>query len=138
MVSKLFLDTNILLDFFLGREGELFEIEEIFDSAQQGSVECYISESVLATSIYFLQKEKRKNVLQMVRNVLTILTVLPFHHEVLSFSLESFDDIEDGLLFFLARFHKLDFFITRNVKDFKNAPSGLPVITPAQFIKYSK
>ena len=136
--NKLFLDTNIILDFLLAREGELTEIEDIFNAASKGHIECYISESILATSIYFLKKEKRKNIMRMLRNIWPVLKVLPFEHSVLYSSLEIFDDLEDGLLFFLAQFHKMDFFITRNIKDFKNAPSALPVLTPAQYIKLSK
>ncbi|HEV8082310.1 MAG TPA: PIN domain-containing protein [Chitinophagaceae bacterium] len=136
--NKLFLDTNIILDFLLAREGELTEIEDILNAASKGHIECYISESILATSIYFLEKEKRKNIMQMLRNVWPFLKVLPFDHSVLYSSLEIFDDLGDGLLFFLAQFHKMDFVITRNIKDFKNAPLALPVLTPAQYIKLSK
>ncbi|MEP7252443.1 MAG: PIN domain-containing protein [Ginsengibacter sp.] len=136
--NKLFLDTNIILDFLLGREGELTEIEDIFNAASKGYIECYVSESVLATSIYFLQKEKRKNIMQMLRNIWPVIKVLPFEHSIIYSSIEIFDDIEDGLLFFLAQFHRMDFFITRNIKDFKNAPSTLTVLTPAHYIKLFK
>ncbi len=133
--SKLFLDTNIILDFLLAREGELRETEDIFNSANNRFIECYISESVLATCIYFLEKEKSKNIMPMLRNICTTLKVLTFDQSILYSPLEIFDDLEDGLLFFLAQFHGMDFFITRNIKDFKNAPSTLPVLTPSQFIK---
>ena len=133
--SKLFLDTNVVLDFLLAREGELEEIEHIFNSANKKHIDCFISESVLATCIYFLEKEKRKNILKMLRSMLEVVQILPFDHSVLYSSIEIFDDLEDGLLFFLARFHRMDFFIARNVKHFKNAPSSLPVLTPANFIK---
>ncbi len=133
--SKLFLDTNVILDFLLAREGELNEIEEILDLASKGKIDCYISESVLATTLYFLEKEKKKNIIQMIRSIWSVLKVLPLDHKVLYSSLEIFSDLEDGLLFFLAHFHKMDFFITRNIKDFRNAPASLPVLTPSQFIK---
>jgi predicted nucleic acid-binding protein len=133
--SKLFLDTNIILDFLLAREGELKEIESILNYASNGNIECHISESVLATCLYFLEKEKRKNIMGMIRNIWPVLKVLPLDHSVIYSSIEIFPDLEDGLLFFLAQFHKMDFFITRNIKDFKNAPSSLQVLTPSQFIK---
>ncbi len=133
--SKLFLDTNVVLDFLLPREGELEEIEHIFNLANNKNIDCFISESVLATCIYFLEKEKRKNTLQMLRSILEVMHILPFDPSVLYSSIEIFNDLEDGLLFFLAQFHGMDFFITRNVKHFKNAPSSLPVLTPANFIK---
>ena len=136
--SKLFLDTNIILDFLLAREGELNEIEEILNMGSREKIDCYISESVLATTIYFLEKERKKNIMQMIRSIWSILKVLPLDHKVLYSSIEIYTDLEDGLLFFVAEFHKMDFFITRNTKDFKNAPSSLPVLTPSQFIKLFK
>ena len=136
--SKLFLDTNIILDFFLAREGELKDIESILNYASKRDIDCYISESVIATCLYFLEKEKRKNIMGMIRNIWPILKVLPFDHSVIYSSIEIFTDLEDGLLFFLAQFHKMDFFITRNIKDFKNAPPSLQVLTPSQFIKLYK
>jgi predicted nucleic acid-binding protein len=133
--NKLFLDTNIVLDFLLARKGELNEIEDIFNLAKTGLFECFISETVLTTSIYFLEKEK-SNTFQMLRNICTVLKILPFNPVVLYASIDIFKDLEDGLLYFLAQHHKMDFFITRNVNDFKKAPLILPVFTPKQFIKY--
>ena len=134
-VNKLFLDTNIVLDFILSREGELNEIEQIFNLAKTGQFDCFISESVLTTCIYVLEKDKR-DTLQMLRTLCTVLKVLPYVPSVLYSSIEIFDNIEGGFLYFLAQHHKMDFFITRNINDFKNAPLLLPVFTPKQFIKY--
>lgn len=134
-VNKLFLDTNVVLDFVLSREGELNEIEQIFNSAKTGFFECFISESVLTTCMYVLEKDKH-DTLQILRNLCSVLKVLPYVPSVLYSSIEIFDDIEDGYLYFLAQHHKINFFITRNINDFKNAPLLLPVLTPGQFIKY--
>ncbi|MDQ6845472.1 MAG: PIN domain-containing protein [Bacteroidota bacterium] len=133
--NKLFLDTNIVLDFLMSRKGELNEIEQIFNLTHKGLLDCFISESVVCNSLYILEKEKR-DTLKMLRDVCTILKILPFHSNILHASIEAFKDLEDGLLFFLAQDHKMDFFITRNIKDFKNAPLSLPVFTPKQFIKH--
>jgi predicted nucleic acid-binding protein len=133
--NKLFLDTDIILDFILSRKGELHEIEQILNAASTGVFECYISESVITTSMYVLQKEK-KDSLQLLRTVCATLNIIPFNLSVLYTSIEIFDDIEDGLLYFLAQQGKMNFYITRNINDFKNAPTILPVFTPKQFFKY--
>ncbi len=132
---KLFLDTNVILDFLLERNGELNEIEQILTETGKGKIDGYISESVFSTSIYFLQKQKIKNIMPMMRSLCDILKILPLQHAVVNSSLEIFKDLEDGLVFFLAKHHKMDYFITRNLADFKYAPSTLPVLTPSQFIK---
>lgn len=134
-VNKLFLDTNVVLDFLLSREEELEEIEQIFNFTKEGLLECFISESVISTCIYFLEKNKQET-LPMLRNICTVLKVLPYISSVLYSSIEIFVDKEDGFLYFLAQHHKMDFFITRNIKDFKNAPLILPVFTPKDFIKF--
>jgi len=86
-VNKLFLDTNIVLDFILSREGELNEIEQIFNSAKKGSLECFVSESVLTTCIYVLEKDKR-DTLQILRTICSVLKVLPYVSSVLYSSIE--------------------------------------------------
>lgn len=134
-VNKLFLDTNVVLDFVLSREGELNSIEQIFNLAKEGSFECYISESLVTNCIYVLEKDK-KDTLLILRNLCTVLKVVPYLPSVLYSAIEIFDDKEDGFLYFLAQHHKMDFFITRNIKDFKNAPLILPVFTPKNFIQY--
>ncbi len=131
--NKIFLDTNVILDFLMVREGELIEIEQILNLTSRGLLDSFISESVICNSIYILEKEK-KDTLKMLRSLCTILKIIPFHINVLHASVELFGDLEDGILFFLAREHQIDFFITRNIRDFKNAPSSLPVLTPKQFI----
>ncbi len=133
--NKIFLDTNVILDFLMAREGELIEIEQILNLTNRGLLDSFISESVICNSIYILEKEK-KDTLKILRNLCTVLKIIPFHINVLHASVELFRDLEDGILFFLAQEHKIDFFITRNIRDFKNAPSNLPVLTPKQFINH--
>jgi hypothetical protein len=55
--------------------------------------------------------------------------------ETLSYSLEQFKDIEDGLLYFLALKADMQYFITRNIKDFQSSSPSLPVLTPSQYLK---
>ena len=135
MANKIFLDTNVVLDFLLARPGELSKIEHIINLAKEKKIICCISETVISTSMYFLANEK-KPALFMLREFCSICQILPCHSDILHENIESFRDIEDGLLYFLALYHKLDFFITRNHPDFKKASRRLPVFTPTQFIKY--
>ncbi|CAN5193371.1 hypothetical protein BH20BAC1_BH20BAC1_08900 [soil metagenome] len=50
------------------------------------------------------------------------------------YPLEKFKDKEDGLLYFLAVNEKMNYFITRNVKDFTFTNPSLPVMTPTRFL----
>ncbi len=135
MAAKLFLDTNIVLDFLLSRTGELPEIEMLINLSNEKKLDCYISESVIATTIYFLQKVKMPAA-EMMREFCTACRVLPFNIAVLHKDFHTFKDAEDGLLYFLALYHKADYFITRNKPDFKKATSELPVFTAKQFLQH--
>jgi predicted nucleic acid-binding protein len=133
MAPKIFLDTNILLDFLLKRQGELEEIKSIFNAGVDKSLDIYVSESVLTTTIYFLQKQNI-DALAVARELMPDLFILPLTKGIFSYPIETFKDTEDGILYFIALDHKLDYFITRNTDDFKNHLEDLPVLTPSLFI----
>ena len=134
MAYKLFLDTNIIIDYVQERVNELDSIKEIMYLAEIDKIELFISESIITTSFYILQKEKIE-ALPVLREICKIVNTLPFSKDILYHPIEKFKDIEDGLLYFLAVKNKMDYFITRNVKDFTFLFPSLPVISPINFLK---
>ncbi len=134
MVNKIFLDTNIVIDFIIKREFELASTEQIFNNIHNNQLEAYISESVISTSIYLLRQHKI-DTLEVFRNLCKFIHVVPFNRNVLFMPIEKFSDKEDGLLYFLASHHKMNYFITRNKKDFVYTVPSLTVLTPDEFIK---
>ncbi len=134
MATKIFLDTNIVLDFLLERVGEFEEIKLIFNAATDKVLDLYVSESVLTTAIYFLQKQNI-DALNVTRLLIQNLSVLLFKIEIFASPIQSFKDPEDGLLYFLALDAKMNYFITRNTDDFKNHLKELPVFSPKQFLQ---
>ena len=134
MASKLFLDINIIIDYVQERDYELDAIKEIMQLAELRKLELFISESVIATSFYFLQKQKI-DALSVLREICKTVSVVPFVKDILYYPVEKYKDIEDGLLYFLAAKAKMDYFITRNVKDFVFLFPSLPVMSPTNFLK---
>jgi predicted nucleic acid-binding protein len=134
MVNKIFLDTNVLIDFILKREPELSSVEQIFDRVHSNELEAYISESIIATTIYLLRQEKI-DTLEVMRELCKYIHVLAFNKNVLYMPMEKYKDREDGLLYFLATQHKMNYFISRNKKDFTYTVPSLAVVTPNEFIK---
>jgi predicted nucleic acid-binding protein len=134
MANKIFLDTNILIDFIQERNNELDAIIEIFKLGEIGKVDLYISESIITTALYVLQKEKI-DVISIFKDLSNIVNIIPFSKDILYYPLEKYKDIEDGILYFLAYKAKMNYFITRNVKDFIFSFPSLPVITPTNFLK---
>ena len=134
MVNKIFLDTNILIDYTLARKYDLDAIEELFHLGELGNIDLYVSESVITTSFYILQKEKI-DALSIFREVFKIVNVIPFVKDILYYPLEKYKDTEDGILYFLASKAKMSYFITGNVKDFNFLFPSLPVMSPTNFLR---
>jgi predicted nucleic acid-binding protein len=135
MDYKIFLDTNIIVDLLMERHYELDAINEMFILAGKEKVSLYISESIIATTFYILRKEKRIDPLAAFREMCKTMNVIPFSKDILYYSLEKYEDKEDGLLYMLAHKAKMNYFITRNVKDFSFQFPSLPVISPTNFMK---
>ena len=135
MAYKIFLDTNIIVDLLIERKYELDSINEIFKLAEKGIIDLYISESVITTTFYILRKEKKIDALSAFREMCKIVNVIPFVKDVLYHPVEKYKDTEDGILYFSASKAKMNFFITRNVKDFTFLFPSLPVMSPTNFLK---
>ena len=135
MAYRIFLDTNIIIDLLMERMNELDSINEIFILAGKEKIDLYVSESVIATTFYILRREKRIDPLSAFREMCKTVHAIPFSKDILYYPIEKFKDIEDGLLYFLAVKNKMDYFITRNVKDFSFLFPSLPVISPTNFLK---
>lgn len=135
MDYKIFLDTNIIVDLLMERKYELDAINEIFILAGMEKISLYISESIIATTFYLLRKEKKIDPLAAFREMCKTMNVIPFSKDILYYSLEKYKDKEDGLLYLLAHKARMNYFITRNVKDFSFQFPSLPVISPTNFIK---
>lgn len=117
------------------RKYELDSIDEIFKLGGKEIINLFISESVITTAFYILRKEIRIDTLSAFREMCKTMNVIPFSNDILYYPLEKYNDTEDGLLYFLAYKAKMNFFITRNVKDFKFLFPSLPVLSPSNFLK---
>ena len=135
MAYKIFLDANVIIDLLMERKQELDAINEIFNLAEKELISLYISESIIANAFYILRKEKRIDSLSVFREMCRIVDILPFTKDILYQPIEKYDDREDGLLYFLALKAKMNYFITRNVKDFTFLFPSLPVMSPTKFLK---
>ena len=135
MAYKIFLDTNIIVDLLMERNFELGAIHEIFKLSEKEIIDLYISESVIATIFYILRKEKKIDTLSALRELCKTIGVIPFSKDILYYPVEKYKDTEDGLLYFLASKAKMNYFITRNVKDFTFLFPSLPVLSPTNFLK---
>jgi predicted nucleic acid-binding protein len=137
-MTKVFLDTNVILDHALDR-AFADEAEKIFAMAEESKISCYISTGSVYTLAYVLEKATRdinivREKLLLYLTFITPISNLPFYIEQ-AICDKAFDDIEDAFQYYTALQAGCDFFVTVNIKDFKKGEQKkLPVLKPDDFL----
>lgn len=141
MLNSLFVDTDIILDIVLDRQ-EFFEnSSKIFQQFENGEVLLFTSPSIIINAQYtgqrLIAKEKCRATISYLLNYFIILEA---NISIIKKAYQSkFSDIEDAIQYYTATQNdKINYFITRNIKDFKSGENNLAVITPSQFLKLIK
>lgn len=134
MATKVFLDTNILMDVLCHRE-HMLEAATIIDMGKRGEVELYCTALTIANCIYNCRKILGKEtILQIMKNLCSFIQVSPIRQEECDKAF-SFDhpDFEDALQNYSAESIKADVIITRNPKHFQFA--AIPVMNGIEFLE---
>lgn len=124
-IPRVFLDTNILLDYQDGRSNEVAAIESLFDASLDDTVELCIAAHSLPNIFYIIRKdysvEERK---QIVLNFNALCTVIPVNADNIEKAVNSTytDDMEDALQIQCAIDGSCDYFLSRDVKLLKKSP----------------
>jgi predicted nucleic acid-binding protein len=135
---KLFLDTNVMLDFLGERKPFYISSSKIATLADKRKLEITVSALSFATVSYFLTKyEGVKKTKEKLRKFKVISGISELDELIIEKGLNSdFIDLEDSLQYFSALRAECDIIITRNCKNFKK--SQIPVMTPDEFLHCSK
>jgi len=136
MVSKVFLDVNVLLDFLLKRND--FEIaKQILLKAKTREIKLYVSPSIIHTVSYYLQRSFNTDTCKLLLlELLKLVHIIESSDETIHQALNSsMDDIEDAIHCYTAINQKMDYLIT-NDKDFQKAAlTNLPILTVEELNK---
>jgi predicted nucleic acid-binding protein len=127
---KVFLDTNILIDFLSNRPPFTQEASQLFQLSENGKLQLFTSTHVLATTHYVLKKYADESELRLtLLKVSEMVNVVDVTASALKTALKSpHKDFEDAIQIASAeQIQGLDFIITRNLKDFKT--SSIPAIS---------
>lgn len=135
MGFKIFLDANVLLDFFLKRD-QYQRAKELMSLIVNGKMTAFITPSIVHITGYWLTKaygaEKSK---QLLIHLLIDVRVIDISRELTLLALNSkIDDIEDALQYYTAIHHQLDYFISGDKKLEKSALAVLPVVAAEYFL----
>lgn len=133
-MKKVFLDTNIVIDFLGERKFFFLDAAKIICQADKKEIAILCSSLTYSNAAYILQHGFS---LGEIKNKLTLFSQLcettTVDKEIVHKALESeYKDLEDALQYYSAEAAKADVIVTRNVKDF--VKHDIPVITPAEYL----
>jgi predicted nucleic acid-binding protein len=133
-MSRIFLDTNVILD-LLGERVPFFDsIAKVATLADQKKLTLIVSPLSFTTIDYVLNKyETSESVLNKLRKFKIICEVCEVNEETIDKALNSsFKDFEDAVQYFSALQSNCSMIITRNGKDFKH--STIPIMTAEEYL----
>lgn len=137
-MQRIFLDTNIVID-FLGERKDFYEFAaKIMTLADHKKIKIFTSPSSINNTYYLLSKyENAKIALEKIRKFKVLCSISIMDDEVVEKAINSdFKDFEDAMQYFSALASDCDLIVTRNEKDFKNAM--IPVMNGESYLQTLK
>lgn len=143
---KVFLDTNIFVEYFQKRDQYSF-VSKIFKAIEDNKINGVVSVGCVYTLAYLVRMEfKKMNIFRpeqtkrlrkTLNTILDLVTVANINHKHLVIGVNDslFQDIEDSFQYQCATQNKCDAFITINLKDFNpSACTKIDVYSPKDFV----
>ena len=132
-MTRLFLDTNIVVDLLERREPFCYDAVRLFTLAYNKQVQLIVSPMTFSTASFLLRKHGPEGVRNLLSNFRQLSHVATTNQRIVDDALASqFKDYEDAMQYYTAIKAKADAIITRNGKDF--ASSKIPVMTATEFL----
>ncbi|MBQ2625652.1 MAG: PIN domain-containing protein [Kiritimatiellae bacterium] len=133
MKKRIFVDTNILLDVLLEREGYYYDALKIWANAENGNVEACIAAISLNNIHYVMRKLKSETTAMIaVKILLRIFKVIPVDADILGLAVDFHDkDFEDDIQLQCALKAKCSQLFTRNPNHYDH--SAIAVVPPSSF-----
>ncbi len=133
-MNKVFLDSDVILDFLLDREPFIDDITEIIEKSILGEILLCVSSVTIVNVNYIIGRFKNKKTAhQKTKKIMQLVKVENVGQSTVLKAIESkFKDFEDGVQNFCAQESNHRILITRNVKDYKE--SNLAIFTPSEYL----
>ena len=129
---KILIDTNVILDVLCNRQDFIEDSLKVFKYCEAQQITGYISALSIPNIVYIMRKELDNEKIKEILNTLTsIFTVVDLReNDLLKAAALDFTDYEDSLQSVCAARVKVNYIVTRNIKDFKN--SKISAIKPSE------
>lgn len=132
-MKSIFLDTNVLIDFFADRKPFSIDAARLFDYSLKKKIYIYIS-AVSYNNIYYIVRQSLSHAetIKMLTEISEWTNVIDLTKDIINKSLTSdFKDFEDAIQYNCAKsINKIDLIVTRDTKDYK--VSSLAILTPKE------
>lgn len=133
---KILIDTNIVIDALTGREPFREAAEQIFLLAANQTEDMYITAGSAIDIYYIVRKylhstEQAKNTMSKLYELFCILDVTA--DDCQEALLTDMEDYEDSVISCCAKRNKMEYIVTRNIKDYQN--SKVKAMLPDEFIR---
>jgi predicted nucleic acid-binding protein len=133
---RILFDTDVVLDLILAREPFAQDAVKLFDLAEKGVFEIYLS-AITPLNIFYVARKATQvgDLRSAIKQLLERVGICSLDKTVLvaAFGLR-FVDYEDAVQHSSATAAGIDAIVTRNDRDYKN--SILPVYTHERFLEY--
>lgn len=130
-MKRVFLDTNILIDYIQDREGG-DDAKQLLLRGRDGEVELYASFLTFANIAYILNG--KVDIYELFAMLTSIITVLPMDNDQLQNALaQRVRDFEDMLQYQCAKAANCEYIISGNKKHFKDF-CELPLMTANEIL----
>lgn len=133
---KVFIDSDIILDFLLSREPFFNDALNLFLIKENKKFDL-ITSSIIISNVYYISRKliSQKILIEALKNLTSIINIVDSKSVHINSALQSgFSDFEDAVQYFTAIENKCTFLITRNTKDYTKA-KNIRIVTSAQFCK---
>lgn len=134
-MSRVLIDTNIVIDLLAKREPFYKGAARLFSMADKQKLKLSISALTFANTNYILSRLKSiQEAREILRRFRVLVNVLPLTDKTIDLALNdsNFKDFEDGLQYYSAIENEQEVIITRDLKDFKE--SRVPVMTADEYL----
>ena len=128
------IDINILMDVLQKREPFYEASAHLLAAIETGRVKGYVAAHSITTLFYLIRKDRSSaEARATITNLLQFIKVAPIDQGTIEQALNlDYRDFEDSVQMISALQCKVDFLVTRNIKDYK--PALLPVIQPVDLL----
>ena len=136
MASKIFIDADIVIDFFTDRSPFANSASEIFELSERNEIQLYLSAASINNIYYIVRRYLgHKDTLKVVEELTEMTEIVgTTKKEILQALKNDFKAFEDSIQYSCALTIKgIEAILTRNIKDYTS--SEIAVFTPENYLK---